>query len=155
MKGEQYNTGRASEPILRYVHMPNGTLELHRVREVRFDYPTTINFAAVNQNLSLPIQLLQVADFEVFYLQDTHASLWFVQLTDGSTNAAMSSQPVPAQSICGTGQLPGISPVTFVFRKAGSILITAINGPMTAANPGVFTLVGAHIYDEGPANIQQ
>ena len=155
MKGAQYNTGRASEPILRYVHLPNGALELHKVREVRFDYPTTINFTGVNQNLSVPIQLLQVADFEVFYLQDTHAQAWFVQLTDGSTNASMSSAPVPAASICGNGQLPGISPVTFVFRKAGSIVITAINGPTIAANPGVFTLVGAHLYDEGPVNVQQ
>lgn len=152
MKGEQYTTGRASEPTLRYVPMPNGAIELHRVRESYFGYCTTaaqLAFTVANQQIDLTLQLLQVADFEVFYLLDTHTNAWNLQITDGSSMTTLWSQPVPAASVCGNGTLPGIVPVTFVFRKNGSIMIRGINGAV-AANPGVLTIVGAHLYDEGP-----
>ena len=55
-----------------------------------------------------------------------------VQLADGSTNAAMSSQQVPVDSIFGNGRLPHIWEFTHLFRASGNIGIN-----MTGVGAGV------------------
>lgn len=118
-----------------------------------FTYGLQLNFnVGNNQVLNRMLTIYNHADFELFYITHNHAaaSPYTLQLEDLASGRRLFNEPVPNQLIAGSliaglGLAPYRLPVTRIFPKAGSIAITATNGPASGIHTGWLCLIGAHL----------
>ncbi len=145
--GATLRSGAAAQPPASLGEYTRNSLARNDVRAEFTAYNVDIAFSLPGQIITDTIEILNDKPFELYYLNMNHDRVWpwKIQIEDSSSGKTLFNTPVDTRTICGTGKLPGVLPITRPFRANGNITITAYNDPAVAFNAGELALIGANL----------
>lgn len=102
-----------------------GTGQKQQVLRVPYDYVfDTAVLTALQQGLAVPLRFEYDADFEHIWTVSSQTGIYSVQIKDGSTNRALSNNPVNGENFAGTAALPWPLVEPYVWARSSTVIAT-------------------------------